>query len=111
MRADARLKELRTETSKRYGELRSQLQAEIDAVLTPEQKVKIDAMIKRHEEERRKANAAPRRDQSPSPGSGRDGRGGGGARPAARTRGPDIRDQRTDLRSPFHEYYSKGVNE
>ncbi|MCX6559741.1 MAG: hypothetical protein NTZ26_04435 [Candidatus Aminicenantes bacterium] len=114
MRADARLKELRTDTFKRYGELRSQLQSEIDAVLTPEQKVKMDAMIKKHEEERRRANASSRRDQPPSSDSGRGGRNGGPDRAPRLGPGPDgpnIRNQRTDFRPPFHEYYSKGVNE
>lgn len=106
IRGDARLKELRIETSKRFGELRRQLQSEIDAQLTPEQKVKTDAMIKRHEEERRKANASGRRDQPSSSGSGREGRGGGPA--PSPQRGPesqDAHDMRTDNQTPFHEYY------
>ncbi len=107
MRGDARLKELRSETFKRYGELRSQLQAEIDAVLTPEQKAKNDAMIKRHEEERRKA-AAARRDASPS-GPGRDSRGGGGdSNPRRGPQPPDSDFTRTESRIPFHAYLFKG---
>jgi Spy/CpxP family protein refolding chaperone len=111
MRGDARLKELRTDMSKRYGELRSQLRAEIDAVLTPEQKVKNDAMIKRHQEERRRANAA-RRDQSPPSGPGRDGRSGGGSPdPQRGPESPDSYDTRTDYKIPFHAYYFKGAVE
>jgi hypothetical protein len=107
MRTDIRLKELRAERAKWYEELRRKLQADIDAILTPEQKVKLAATLKRYEEQRRKS--AP-------PNPGRDGRGGGPERapeqaPRSGPDGPDIRNQRTDFRPPFHEYYSKGVNE
>jgi Spy/CpxP family protein refolding chaperone len=105
-RSDARLKELKIETSKRFGELRRQFQAEIDAVLTPEQKVKNDAMIKRHEEERRKANSSSRRNQPRSSGSGNEGHGGGSApAPQRGPEPPDSDDMRTDNQLPFQEYY------
>jgi Spy/CpxP family protein refolding chaperone len=53
---DERLKSLRADLDKRYGEIRAQLKAEIDAVLTPVQKQKLEAMIKKHDDERRKEN-------------------------------------------------------
>ncbi len=103
IRGDARLKELRAERFKRFGELRKQLQAEIDAVLTPEQKAKNDAMIKRHEEERR--TSAARRDPPPAPG--RDDRGSGGGDPASRRAPRPLAtfDTRTDSKTPFQAYH------
>ena len=65
---DERLKGLRGDLDKRYGEIRAQLKAEIDAVLTPEQKQKLEAMIQKHNEERRKDNE--RRQRSHEPRSG-----------------------------------------
>jgi Spy/CpxP family protein refolding chaperone len=52
-RNEDRLKTFGEEFHKRLGEMRSQLKNEIDAVLTPEQKTKLEAMINqfmRHEE-------------------------------------------------------------
>jgi Spy/CpxP family protein refolding chaperone len=107
MRNDVQLKEMRAERSKRYEELRRQLQTEIDAVLTPAQKTKLEATLKRYAEQRRKANPPNRRDAPPSPD-----RGGGPER--APGRGPEpseSRNLRTDAIFPFHEYLPKGVNE
>jgi Spy/CpxP family protein refolding chaperone len=54
MRNDEKIKELRAESNKRFAEIREQLKREIDAVLTVEQKSKLDAMIQKNLEERRK---------------------------------------------------------
>ena len=54
MRNDQKIKDLRAESNKRFAEIRAQLQKEIDSVLTPEQKKKLDAMIQSHLEQRRK---------------------------------------------------------
>jgi len=54
MRNDEKIKELRAESNKRFAEIREELKKEIDAVLTPEQKAKNDAMIQKMMEERRK---------------------------------------------------------
>jgi Spy/CpxP family protein refolding chaperone len=56
MRTDEKIKELRVESNKRFAEIREQLKNEIDAVLTPEQRVKNEAMIQKMMEERRKEN-------------------------------------------------------
>ena len=53
---DERIKELRTDYYKHLGEIREQLKKEIDAVLTPGQKEKMEAMIQKQREEWRKAN-------------------------------------------------------
>jgi Spy/CpxP family protein refolding chaperone len=54
MRNDEKIKQLRAESNKRFAEIREQLKKEIDAVLTAEQKKKLEAMIQRNLEERRK---------------------------------------------------------
>ncbi len=51
---DAELKELRSEMNSRLGTIRSGLKAKMDAVLTPEQKTKLEASIKAHIEQRKK---------------------------------------------------------
>jgi Spy/CpxP family protein refolding chaperone len=56
LQADERLKKLRADSDKRFAEIRAQLKAEIDAVLTPVQKQKLEVMIQKHIEERRKDN-------------------------------------------------------
>lgn len=53
---DVRIKGLRTDYFKRVGEMRDELKKEIDAVLTPAQKQKMEAMIKKFSEERRRDN-------------------------------------------------------
>jgi len=65
---DERLKSLRSDLDKRYGEIRAQLKAEIDAVLTPVQKQKFEAMIQKHDEERRKDNERRQRSREPRSG-------------------------------------------
>ncbi len=51
---EGRIKTLRSDFFKHLGEIRAQLKSEIDAVLTPEQRKKQDAMIQKHNEQRRK---------------------------------------------------------
>jgi Spy/CpxP family protein refolding chaperone len=68
LQADERLKSLRGDLDKRYSEIRAQLKAEIDAVLTPAQKQKLEAMIQKHAEERRKENERRQRSREPRSG-------------------------------------------
>jgi Spy/CpxP family protein refolding chaperone len=68
LQADERLKSLRADLDKRYSEIRAQLKAEIDAVLTTEQKQKLEAMIQKHDEERRKENERRQRTREPRSG-------------------------------------------
>lgn len=53
-RNEERMKAFRTENRAKLGELRKMLSDEINAVLTPEQREKNDAMIRRFEEWRKK---------------------------------------------------------
>jgi Spy/CpxP family protein refolding chaperone len=53
---DERIKGLRTDYFKHVGEMRDELKKEIDAVLTPAQKQKMEAMIQKFSEERRRDN-------------------------------------------------------
>jgi Spy/CpxP family protein refolding chaperone len=53
---DVRIKGLRTDYFKRVGEMRDELKKEIDAVLTPAQKQKMEAMIQKFSEEHRREN-------------------------------------------------------
>jgi Spy/CpxP family protein refolding chaperone len=53
-RNEERMKAFRTENRARLAELRKMLSEEINAVLTPEQRVKNDEMIRRFEEWRKK---------------------------------------------------------
>jgi len=68
---EERMKEYRTESRGRLNELRKMLWDETNAVLTPEQKLKNDEMIRRFEERRKKESErnAPRvrREQDPPP--------------------------------------------
>lgn len=64
---DERIKELRTDYYKHLGEIREQLKKEIDAVLTPEQKEKMEAMIQKQREEWRKTNEQRERRIDPRP--------------------------------------------
>jgi Spy/CpxP family protein refolding chaperone len=68
LQSDERLKGLRADSDKRFAEIRALLKAEIDAVLTPEQKQKLEAMIQKHNEERRKENERRQRTREPHPG-------------------------------------------
>lgn len=65
MRNDEKIKDLRAESNKRFGEIREQLKKEIDAVLTAEQKKKLEAMIQRNLEERRKDSERGNRRNDP----------------------------------------------
>ncbi len=53
-RNDGKFKELYTDMHNRLSGLRSEIKSQIDAVLTPEQKQKMEAIIARHEEQRKK---------------------------------------------------------
>ena len=53
-RNDSRFKELYTDMHNRLSALRSEIKNQIDAVLTPEQKQKMEAIITRHGEQRKK---------------------------------------------------------
>jgi Spy/CpxP family protein refolding chaperone len=66
---DERIKGLRTYFFKHLDVIRDELKKEIDAVLTPEQKQKLEAMIQKHLEERRKESEKreKRIDSRPSP--------------------------------------------
>jgi Spy/CpxP family protein refolding chaperone len=70
-RNDQRMKTLSAEEHKRLGEVRALLKSEIDAVLTPEQKQKFEAMIQRHREEYRRrseqSGRTPQRKDSKRP--------------------------------------------
>jgi Spy/CpxP family protein refolding chaperone len=50
---EERMKAYRTEGLAKMGEIRKMLKAELDAVFTPEQKKKMEEMIRLHEERRR----------------------------------------------------------
>jgi hypothetical protein len=71
---DERIKELRTGFYKNLGDIRGQLKQEIDTVLSPDQKQKMEAMIQKYMEQRRKdsdkrdrSNESPR-DKKPTKG-------------------------------------------
>jgi len=51
---DVKFKELYTEMHNRLAALRSEIQTQIDALLTPEQKQKMEAIIAKHGEQRNK---------------------------------------------------------
>jgi Spy/CpxP family protein refolding chaperone len=51
---EERIKGLRTDFYKNLGDIRDQMRKEIDAVLTPEQKQKMEAMIQKQMEQHRK---------------------------------------------------------
>jgi Spy/CpxP family protein refolding chaperone len=64
-RNEERMKQLRTELHGRLGDIRSLLKNEIDSVLTPEQKQKLETLIQKHIEESRRQN--PRDDRNVQP--------------------------------------------
>ena len=68
LQSDESLKSLRGGMDKRYAEIRAQLKAEIDAVLTPAQKQKLEAMIQKHNEDRRRENERRQRARDSRPG-------------------------------------------
>ena len=64
-RNEERLKELRSQIRLRLGEVREQLKAEIDNVLTPPQREKFNTLLERHMQ--RERNARRRYPDRPSP--------------------------------------------
>jgi Spy/CpxP family protein refolding chaperone len=60
---DGRMNVLQADFFKQLGEIRAEMRKEMDAVLTPEQKAKQDAMIQKYREARKKE--AERRPPSP----------------------------------------------
>ena len=61
-----RIKELRSDYYKHIGEMRDALRKDIDAVLTPEQRQKMTAMIQKMEQRRREFQPRDKRSESPS---------------------------------------------
>lgn len=61
---EPRLEAFGGEFHKRLGELRDQLMAEVKAVLTPEQKAKLEARIREFKEKKKKESEASHRDPS-----------------------------------------------
>jgi Spy/CpxP family protein refolding chaperone len=59
---DSRFKELYTDMHNRLSAIRSEIKNQVDAVLTPEQKQKMDAIIAQHGERRKKE--AERKDKN-----------------------------------------------
>ncbi len=51
---DAQLKELRADMNSRLGTIRSELKAKMDAVLTPDQRAKLEASIREHIQKRKR---------------------------------------------------------
>jgi len=64
---DAEFRELRSEMNTRLGTIRSGLKSKMDAVLTPEQKTKLEASIKEHMEQRKRESER----RKPGPDTGR----------------------------------------
>jgi Spy/CpxP family protein refolding chaperone len=62
---DERIKGLRTDFNKNLGEMRDAMRKDIDAVLTPEQRQKMAAMIQKMEQRRREFPARDKRGESP----------------------------------------------
>lgn len=62
---DERIKELRTDFYKHLGEMRDAMRKDIDAVLTPEQRQKMAAMIQNMEQRRREFPPRDKRGESP----------------------------------------------
>ena len=59
---DTRLKELRTEMHNRLSGIRAEIQSQMDAVLTPEQKSKLESIIDRHREQGKRESEQRRKD-------------------------------------------------
>ena len=75
-RNDSTFKELYTDMHNRLSGLRSEIKNQIDAVLTPEQKQKMEAIITKHGEQRKKESEQKdkdiERDGSPDKSKGED---------------------------------------
>lgn len=67
--SDGKFKELYTDMHNRLSALRTEIKNQIDAVLTPEQKQKMEAIIAKHGEQRKRESEnkdkSPERDSSP----------------------------------------------
>jgi Spy/CpxP family protein refolding chaperone len=63
-RNDGKFKELYTDMHRRLADIRSEIKNEIDAVLTPEQKEKMEAIIARHGERRKKQKESEQKDKN-----------------------------------------------
>lgn len=61
-----RIKELRNDYYKHIGEMRDAIRKDIDAVLTPEQRQKLEAMIQKMEQRRKENSPRDKRGESPS---------------------------------------------
>lgn len=61
---EERLKAFGEEYHQRLREIRTQLQAEMDSIMTPEQKQKLEAMIKESAAKRKESNGQERRETS-----------------------------------------------
>jgi Spy/CpxP family protein refolding chaperone len=69
-RSDERMKELDSEIHARLREVRAQLKSEVESVLTPEQRAKLEELIKKEmskRESRRDADETQRSDRDRSP--------------------------------------------
>lgn len=64
---DIRVNELRSDFWKKVGEIQAEIRKEIDAVLTPEQRAKQDAMMEKYREARKKENDKRSSSSSPRP--------------------------------------------
>ncbi len=67
-RSDERMKVLDTEIHSRLREIRAQLKTEVDAVLTPDQRTKLEEMIQKEISKRQPRRPAP---ETPRDGSAR----------------------------------------
>ena len=63
---DDRIKELRNDYYKHIGEMRDAIRKDIDAVLTPEQRQKMAAMIQKMEQRRKEIPPRDKRGESPN---------------------------------------------
>jgi Spy/CpxP family protein refolding chaperone len=67
---DDRVDELRSDFFKHVGEIRFEIRKEIDAVLTPEQKVKQDALMEKFRKTRSRDDGSRPADSTPRPEGG-----------------------------------------
>jgi len=64
-KSDEKIRELRLDFNNHLGEIRDAMRKDIDAVLTPEQRQKMAAMIQRMEQRRREYPTRDKRGESP----------------------------------------------
>jgi len=60
---DVRLKELRSEMHNRLSGIRAEIKSQMDAVLTPEQKTKLESIIAKHREQGKRESEQRRNDR------------------------------------------------